>query len=92
MFKHDKIIFLWKENELSFYDKLLKKYKDFIRKSSEKRGCIQTLLNRGDRMFSSVSLVEQDEKRTRKRKQENRTKDERENGQRLPRIHEVVAS
>ena len=66
MFGNNQIIFIWRENELSFYDELIRQYDDLLLKSSEKRGALKVLLERGQRMFSKVSLEEKEDKRKQK--------------------------
>ena len=91
LFRNNQIIFIWMENELSFYDELIRQYDDLLLKSSEKRGALKVLLERGQRMFSKISLEEKEDKRKQKRTQINKTKDVKEKRQRLfVKIEEVL--
>ena len=93
LFRNNQIKFIWMENELSFYDELIRQYDDLLLKSSEKRGALKVLLERGQRMFSKISLEEKEDKRKQKRTQINKTKDVKEKRQRLfVKIEEVLKS
>ena len=69
LFRNNQIIFIWMEHELSFYDQLIRRYDDLLLKSSEKCGALKVLLERGQRMFSKISLEEKEDKRKQKRTQ-----------------------
>ena len=67
-------LFLFGRKMNSHFKMLILQYENFLSTTCEKRGTLKSLLEQGQRMFSKISLEEQEDKRKRKRTQKKQSK------------------
>ena len=74
LFDTDIQIRIWKANELSFYDQLLKKYSEMGVEIEKKVSQMNVLGNNLKRKFSASNVLSEEEKRKKRRKIQNQIK------------------